>query len=208
MKDNPKIVIVDYGMGNLRSIQRALNNCGAESTLSNNCDEILNANKIILPGVGHFASAMNNMKNQDLISTLNEAVLIKKTPILGICLGMQIMGKYSEEGNVDGFGWIDANIKSFEVKDSFKHKVPHIGWNNTSQSNNSPLFRGISETELFYFVHSYHAIMQNDSQTIAVTNYSYDFTSAYAKDNIFGVQFHPEKSHDTGLKLLKNFIEL
>ena len=203
-----KIVVVDYGMGNLRSIQRALNNCGVQSIISKNYDEILNADKIILPGVGHFSSAMNNLNIHGLIPALNEAVLIKKTPILGICLGMQIMGKTSEEGNVNGLGWIDANIKSFEVKDTLKYKVPHIGWNNTTQSNNSPLFKGISENELFYFVHSFHAVMETDSQSIGITNYSYDFTSAYSKDNIFGVQFHPEKSHDTGLKLLKNFIEL
>lgn len=202
------IVIVDYGMGNLRSVQRALLECGAKSRISSNANEIIRADKIILPGVGHFGNAMKNLQSKGLSTALNKAVLQNEIPILGICLGMQIMGLSSEEGNIEGLGWINARIHQFNVDDTLKFKVPHIGWNNVLPIGDNTLFKNITKEDLFYFVHSFHAEMIEKKELIANTNYCYDFPSVYGKKNIFGVQFHPEKSHEAGLKMLTNFINL
>lgn len=203
-----EILIIDYGMGNLRSIQRALIECGAKSKISSDANEIIAAKKIILPGVGHFGNAMKNLTSKGLKTALNHAVLENETPILGICLGMQIMGLSSEEGNTEGLGWINARINQFNVDDNLKFKVPHIGWNNATPIDKNPLFKDITKEDLFYFVHSFHAEMIEKTELIANTNYCYDFPSVFGKKNIYGVQFHPEKSHEAGLKMLTNFINL
>lgn len=206
MKD--KIIIVDYGMGNLFSVRKKLYSLGIDAIVTSDKKELETADKIILPGVGHFAKAMENLKNIGLIKVLNQAVLVEKKPVLGICLGVQLMAKFSEEGNVDGLGWIDATVERFKIKDTLKYKVPQMGWNTVSQEKDSKLMHNISLEDEFYFVHSYHLNVLEKEIILNKTNYEYDFVSAIEKDNIFGVQYHPEKSHNAGAQLIKNFIEL
>lgn len=201
-------IVIDYGMGNLHSVKKKLQRIGVNAEISNNPTKIVRASKILLPGVGHFAKAIHNLKSFHLYEALNEAVLVKKTPILGICLGLQLMARHSEEGNVDGFGWFDAEVVHFNIQDQLKHKVPHMGWNNVTVMKPSALFRVIPESGEFYFVHAYHIKSNNPDDVLATTEYEYTFASALEKDNIFGVQFHPEKSHDIGEKLLTNFLKL
>jgi glutamine amidotransferase len=203
-----QIAIVDYGMGNLNSIRKKLTRLGVSSIISSDPKEIEAADKIILPGVGHFSKAMERLKALNLIDVLNEEVLIKKKPVLGICLGMQLMGNNSEEGNVNGLSWIDAEVVRFKVADTLKFKVPHTGWNQIKILKESLLMKNIPELSEFYFVHSYHLKTNNKDDILNESEFEYRFVSAIEKDNIFGVQYHPEKSHDIGDVLLNNFINL
>jgi glutamine amidotransferase len=203
-----KLVIVNYGTANLYSVKKSLDRMRVSSIISSDPKDIINTEKIILPGVGHFGKAMSNLKELNLLDTLHEAVLVKQKPILGICLGMELMAKESEEGNVEGLGWLDAEIIRFNVSDKLKYKIPHICWNQVYIKKNSPLMNNISDSSEFYFVHSYHLKINTQSDILSETQYDYFFPSAIEKDNIFGVQYHPEKSHDAGAQLLKNFIEL
>ncbi len=203
-----RLVIVNYGMGNLNSVKKMLDRMRVDAVISSNPEDIVNCRKIILPGVGHFGKAMSNLRKLDLLDVLNEAVLVKKKPVLGICLGMQLMAKKSEEGNVAGLGWFDAEVEKFSISDKIKYKIPHIGWNRINIKTKSPLMSDISDSSEFYFVHSYHLKAHHKADVINETQYDYTFASAIAKGNIFGVQYHPEKSHDAGARLLKNFIEL
>jgi glutamine amidotransferase len=202
-----KITIIDYGMGNLRSIQKAFERLRVQTNISSNNDEILKANKLVLPGVGHFESGIKNLRTSGLINVLNEMVLRDKTPILGICLGMQLMTDFSEEGNCEGLGWINGTCQKF-VFQNREIKVPHMGWNNLSINNKETLFKGISQDNFFYFVHSYHVNCKNEVEILTKTTYGNKFVSSFQKENIFGCQFHPEKSHDAGLKVLLNFANL
>ena len=202
-----KIVIVDYGMGNIYSISKKLKGENIKVIVSNDSNVILNSDKIILPGVGHFAKAIQNLQKLNLITSLNEAVLINKKPILGICLGLQLMTKKSEEGSANGLGWFDAEVQKFNIKNPFINKVPHTGWNKITVNKTSRIMTNINDEDEFYFVHSYHVV--SDSKDILnTTDYEYNFVSALEKDNIFGVQYHPEKSHDSGKKIFKNFLDL
>ena len=202
------LVIIDYGMSNLNSVKKALDKLKVNSIVSSNPEDVIRSQKIILPGVGHFGKAMSNLKELNLLDTLNEAVLVKKKPILGICLGMQLLAKRSEEGGGEGLGWFEAEVVKFDVSDKLKYKIPHMGWNQVSIKKNSPLMKNVAGMSEFYFVHSYHVKIENDVDTLNETEFDYVFPSAIEKENIFGVQYHPEKSHDTGAQLLKNFIEL
>lgn len=201
-----KIVIVDYGMGNIHSVARKMKLLGYTYCISARAEDILSADRIILPGVGHFGKAMNNLEELQLIESLNEAVLVKKIPILGICLGMQLMARSSEEGKSIGLGWFDAEVVPFSVSDTFKFKVPHTGWNTAIKQKESSIHVGLSDEESFYFVHAYHFQCGEKSDILHTTIYDYEFTSAVEKENILGVQYHPEKSHESGLALLRNFI--
>lgn len=203
-----QIAIINYGLGNLNSVKRKLARLGLNALISSLPSDILKADKLILPGVGHFQKAIENLKQLQIIESLNDAVLIKKTPILGICLGMQLMATHSEEGDVKGLGWFDADVIKFRVKDYLTHKVPHTGWNQIIKIKESQLMLDIPDLSEFYFVHSYHFRCSNPIDVLNETEYEYTFTSAVEKDNIFGVQYHPEKSHDVGEQLLKNFINL
>lgn len=204
-----KIVIVDYGMGNVGSIRNMLEHIGFSAVISGTLEKIKSADKLILSGVGAFDSAMNKISGAGILDVLNIKVMEKKTPILGICLGMQLFSHASEEGICRGLGWIDAATVRFSFTEpASRLRVPHMGWNTLSIRNPHPLFQGMSEDMRFYFVHSYHVQGVQEDMTIATTNYGYDFTSVIAKDNIYGVQFHPEKSHKFGMKLLNNFINL
>jgi glutamine amidotransferase len=198
------ITIIDYGMGNLRSVQKAFERIRVPARISSDVNEILSADKLVLPGVGHFAQGVSNLKQKGLFNTLNEAVIEKKKPILGICLGMQLMTEYSEEGSCEGFGWFSAKTERFIFKTNGL-KIPHMGWNNLSIKNSDSIFSGITAENFFYFVHSYFISCTNRSDILAETIYGNNFVSSFQKENIFGCQFHPEKSHDSGLLVLKNF---
>jgi len=203
------IVIVDYNMGNLGSIQNMLKRIGTEAKISSDFLDIKNANRLILPGVGAFDTGMKHLFEMDIVSILNKKVLEDKIPILGICLGMQLMTKKSEEGAMAGLGWIDADIIRFKFNKQQKTlKVPHMGWNYIKVVKENAIFKEVDENTRFYFVHSYHVICNKNEDILATTLYGYEFVSAINKDNIFGVQFHPEKSHKFGMKLLKKFLEL
>ena len=202
------LAIVDYRMGNLNSVKKKLDRLKTTVSITSNLRDIVKADKIILVGVGHFAKAMKNIKELDLLDALNEVVIVKKKPVLGICLGMQLMAKDSEEGKTEGLGWLDANVRKMQVDDTLKFKIPHTGWNKVIQSKKSHLMKGIPESSEFYFVHSYYFKSNETSNILNETEYCFKFTSAIEKDNIFGVQYHPEKSHDVGEVLLKNFISL
>jgi imidazole glycerol-phosphate synthase subunit HisH len=200
--------IVNYNMGNIGSVKKKIERIGYRAVVGSDAKTLSRADKLLLPGVGHFAKAVVELKQLDLMNFLNVEVLIKKKPILGICLGMQLMAKYSEEGNALGFGWFDAKIIRFRINNTLKYKVPHMGWNTIQPAKTSYLLDGIVEKPEFYFVHAYHAVSNNPDEILATTTYDYDFVSAFEKENIFGLQFHPEKSHDTGEKLLSNFLKL
>lgn len=200
------IAIVNYGMGNLRSVEKAFERIKVAIKISEDKKDILNAEKLILPGVGNFEKGIKNLKENGLFDVLNEAVLKRNIPILGICLGMQLMTEFSEEGNVDGFGWIKAKTKKFSFENSVL-KIPHMGWNNLSIKNNDTLFRNINVENFFYFVHSYYIICEDEDDILAETEYGNKFVSAFQRENLYGCQFHPEKSHDAGLRILRNFAE-
>lgn len=195
-------------MGNLNSVRRKLSQSRCSPLVSSDPKDIADADKLVLPGVGHFRRAMENLGKLNLTDALNEAVLARRKPILGICLGMQLMARRSEEGDAAGFGWIDGDVVRFRPKDTLKFKVPHVGWNQIAISKESALMKGIPELSEFYFVHSYYFKPDAAVDILNETQYDHTFTSAIEKDNIFGVQYHPEKSHDVGGMLLSNFVYL
>lgn len=203
------ITIIDYGMGNIGSIVNMLRKIGADFGVSSDPDEIHKANKIIIPGVGSFDNGMIRLNELKLIDVLNQKVVEQKTPVLGICLGMHLLTNKSEEGFLDGLGWIDAETIKFNSSNNNKIKIPHMGWNTVNiMKGSSPLFRNMYENAKFYFVHSYYVKCNNVTNVLTETEYGTDFASSIEKDHIFGVQFHPEKSHKYGMLLLKNFMEL
>lgn len=202
------IVIVNYGMGNIHSVVNKIRNYKIEPIVTSFYTDLMQADKIVLPGVGHFGQAITKLKELNLFDALIEVTLIRKKPILGICLGMQLMAKYSEEGNVEGLGWFDAEIKRLKVSDSKLYKIPHIGWTSVHFNKNSSLLKGIEDGSDFYFVHSYCCKCNSENDILNTSDYGGVFTSAIEKDNMFGVQYHPEKSHDVGMQLFKNFISL
>ena len=195
-------------MGNLRSVQKKFIHVGAKPIITSDPNEINNAIKLVLPGVGHFANGVKKLMESGIWDVLNEKVLFQKTPILGICLGMQLMAGRSEEGNVTGLNWFAAEVVKFQISDKLKYKVPHMGWNNSIVQKDSSLLIDISPDAMFYFAHSYHILCNNKKDILATTEYDYTFTSAIQKDNIYGTQFHPEKSHDWGEQLFNNFLSL
>lgn len=202
------IAVIDYSVGNPGSILNMLRKIGVEATLSADERILSMADKLILPGVGSFDSGMSNLRNSGLVPLLVELVLTKQTPILGICLGMQLLGKGSEEGWEEGLGWLDFKSVRFNFENAEKNlKVPHMGWNNLTVRRSSPLLSNTTETARYYFVHSYHALVDAPKILTAETSYGYSFASVLQEKNIYGVQFHPEKSHRFGLQLLKNFAE-
>jgi len=197
------IVIIDYEVGNVGSVLNMIKKIGHDCIISNDKDDIMNATHLILPGVGSFDYGMNQLKKHGLIEVLQQAKNINK-PILGICLGMQLLGKKSEEGSIEGLSFLDFEVVRFK---SESLQIPHVGWNTLNIKMTGSLFSEINYSK-FYFTHSYH-IITNDSKTIiATTEYGYEFVSVVGSNNIFGVQFHPEKSHKYGMTLLKNFINV
>lgn len=201
------ITIIDYGAGNVKSVQNMLKKIGIESISTHSIKEIENATKLILPGVGAFDYGMKNLASTGIIETLNKKVIQEKTPILGICLGAQMLGRKSEEGVEKGLGWIDMDVKIFNLDDS-SLKVPHMNWSNTTPHKKSKLFENMFENPRFYFVHSYFMSPNNPEDILCTVDYGGNFVAAVEKENIFGVQFHPEKSHKFGMKLLENFSDI
>lgn len=199
------IAIINYDLGNLNSIVNMLKVIGERGVITDDREIIQKADKIILPGVGAFDAGMNNLNRKGLTQVVKAAALEDGKPILGICLGMQLLGRKSEEGNQDGLGLIPFDNKRFQIKSESKLKVPHMGWDIIKINQKSPLTEGLVGEQRYYFVHSYHAVCDNRKNVLMTCDYEYEFAAAVVKDNIFGVQFHPEKSHDFGMILLKNF---
>jgi glutamine amidotransferase len=202
------IVIVDYGCGNLASIKNMIHKVGGESVISADEDVVSKATKIILPGIGAFDTGMKNLGERKFAGILNDKALKEKVPVLGICLGMQLMTRNSKEGNLNGLGWFDADTVKFEFNHDASKKIPLIGWKDVIQKKDSMLFKNMHESPRFYFVHSYYVRCNSGHDILATTNYGIDYVSAMEKDNLFGVQFHPEKSHKYGMVLFRNFIAL
>lgn len=201
------LVIIDTQMGNVKSIYNMLRKIGIKSKISSNLDVIKNAKKYILPGVGSFDTGMKYLKTTGIKDVLEKNVLKDKKPILGICLGMQLLTRGSQEGVLDGLGWIDAYVYRFNFHSlDIKLPIPNMGWN-IALNLSSKLWKNLDENR-FYFVHSFYVKTDNPSETISITNYGFNFASSIKKGNIYGVQFHPEKSHRYGMQLLKNFSEL
>lgn len=202
------LVLVNYRVGNFGSILNMLKKIGIEAIISTNISDIEKADRLILPGVGAFDNGMRNLNDSGLVPALHEKIIDNKTPILGICLGMQLLTKRSEEGSLPGLGWIDAQTVKFKFNDNHKNlKIPHMGWNTAKVVKQSALFNDINKEQRFYFVHSYHVVCNDAGDILTKTMHGCEFASAIQRDNILGVQFHPEKSHKFGMKLLKNFAE-
>lgn len=200
------IAILDYGVGNLKSIYNMFKKIGIESVITSDIEEIKKADKYLLPGVGSFDHGINSLRNAPFFSMLEKEVLENKKPILGICLGMQLLTNSSEEGKEKGLGWIDAKTIRFDLEDK-SLAVPHMGWNRVYPVSQDDLFKDLDDGR-FYFVHSYYVVCNDNANILGVTNYGAQFTCSIHKDNVYGVQFHPEKSHKFGMRLLKNFGEL
>jgi imidazole glycerol-phosphate synthase subunit HisH len=198
--------IIDYGMGNLGSVKNMFDKIGEQSVVTSDKEVIKNATKLILPGVGAFDSAIVNLHKFDIFDIIEQKVLEEKTPIMGICLGMQLLTKGSEEGVKDGFGFIDAEVKRFHF-DKMEDKlfIPHMGWNIANIQKESKFFSKDVKEQRFYFVHSYAVQCNRPEDILTTTKYGYEFVSGFEKDNISGFQFHPEKSHKYGMQLFKNF---
>ena len=202
------IVIVDYGIGNLASVLNMFKKIGIKDVVVSGDHAIISkASKILLPGVGAFDAGMNNLEETGLIPLLNQKAISEKIPILGICLGMQLLTKRSDEGMKIGLGWIDAETVKFNLAPELKLKVPHMGWNYIRVNRENPLIDMESKNR-FYFVHSYYVRCFDESQSLAISNFGVDFTCMVNKGNIFGAQFHPEKSLKFGMKVLENFSKL
>jgi imidazole glycerol-phosphate synthase subunit HisH len=199
------ITIVNYGVGNLASIQNILKKIGVNSIITTNIKDIEVAEKLILPGVGAFDACAAKLRQSGMIEMLNKRVLEEKVPILGICVGMQLLFSKSEEGEMPGLSWIAGKNVRFDQSKTGDLKIPHMGWKDVTPSKPSSLLKEMQEQPRFYFVHSYHAILENKEDSLLTAMHGYEFTCAVEKENIKGVQFHPEKSHKFGMKLLANF---
>ena len=202
------IAIINYGLGNLSSILNMHKRLGIDAVISADFEVLEKASGLILPGVGHFKKGMDNLKSSGMEPFLNKLVLENKKPVLGICLGAQLMTKHSEEADVEGLGWVDANTIRFQQHKMSSLRVPHMGWGDIKILVNNPLLSNLPDDPSFYHVHSYHFNFTEPAEVIATTVYGYEFASAFHKNNIYGTQFHPEKSHIYGMKVLENFNNL
>jgi len=203
------ISILDYGMGNVKSVANMLRKIGAAVKVISMPSELLSSEKIVIPGVGAFDAGMSALDEKGLLPVLNDRVLRARVPVLGICLGMQLFANCSEEGILDGLCWVDGEVKRFDFSSTDKSlKVPHMGWNEVKPISTHPLFKGIPVPMRFYFVHSFYFSPSIKQNVLSTSYYGHDFAAAIARDNIVGVQFHPEKSHKYGMLFLKNFVEL
>lgn len=200
------ITLIDYGVGNIFAFQNVYKRLDIPTKIAKSIDDLKDAQKLILPGVGSFDYAMNRLNGSGMREKLDELVLEKKIPVIGICVGMQMMGNRSDEGKEEGLRWIDGEILKFDEKlIEHRTKLPHMGWNDVFPVNNHSLFNGLEREAIFYFLHSFYFKCKNPSDTIATSEYGIPFSSAVNKDHIFGIQFHPEKSHHYGERLLNNF---
>lgn len=202
------IGILNYGLGNIRAFENIFKKLNTPCRRINNSDDFEKVDKIILPGVGSFDNAIQKLRNSNFLEELNKKVKVDKIPILGVCVGMQMMANSSEEGTMDGLGWISGTVKKFNYDSLNKNQnVPHMGWNNIYQRNEPIIFKNINSLK-FYFLHSYYLDPESKINIISTTKYGLEFCSAINQENIWATQFHPEKSHDSGIKLLENFSKL
>lgn len=202
------IIIVNYGMGNLGSVQNMFKRIGVPSKISSDLNEIRDADKLLLPGVGAFDTAMNKLNQTGLKDILYAKVMQEKTPVLGICLGMQLLTNNSEEGVLPGLGWINAETVKFEFKKEDNLKIPHMGWNRVFVKKQSQMTEHLPDEPRYYFVHSYHVRCTRPEDVLATTHFGIEFHSMIQHENVYGAQFHPEKSHRYGMKLLDNFSKI
>jgi imidazole glycerol-phosphate synthase subunit HisH len=202
------IAIVNYNIGNLSSVQNMLKRVGAASKITSNPADIEQAEKIIIPGVGHFDFGMKNLHESGLVPLLNQRVLENKVPVLGICLGVQLLTEGSEEGVTPGLGWVKGRTIAFDkTKLAAQQKIPHMGWAEVDRYTSSKLFTGMHPEPRFYFVHSFHLSLANEADSLCDATYGYAFSAGIEHENVLGTQFHPEKSHKFGMKLLENFVK-
>jgi glutamine amidotransferase len=203
------ITLIDYGVGNIFAFQNVYKRLDIPTKIAKSTKDLMDSQKLILPGVGSFDYAMNRLNNSGMREKLDELVLEQKVPVIGICVGMQMMGNRSDEGSEKGLKWIDGDILKFDEKlIQHRTKLPHMGWNDVTPVRNHPLFDGLEKEAIFYFLHSFYFKCNNPIDSIAISDYGVSFSSAVYKDNIYGIQFHPEKSHQYGEKLLYNFAML
>ena len=204
-----KIYIPKLSIGNTQSVVNMINRLGGEVVIANTPEDLLSAKKIILPGVGAFDTGMRELNEDGWTPILNKLVLEDKVLVLGICLGMQLFFDRSEEGELQGLGWIPGYLRKFQSSNDTPIKIPHMGWNTVDVQKTGGLITDSNEEELrYYFVHSYHAICENSLDVVATVSHGFDVTAAVKRENIFGVQFHPEKSHRFGMTLLNNFLSI
>ena len=202
------ITLIDYGVGNIFAFQNVYKRLDIPTKIAKNWQDLINAEKLILPGVGAFDAAIQQIDDGGFREVLTKKVLVNKTPILGICLGMQLLTEKSEEGVLKGLGWIRAETKKFDFGQNIERKIPHMGWNMIIHQHKSPLTENLPDDPRFYFVHSYFVKCRNDSNVICTTPYGHDFHSIISCENIYGAQFHPEKSHKFGMKIFENFSKI
>lgn len=203
------ITIIDYGLGNIKAFMNVYKRLGINVKIARKTSDIEGASKIILPGVGAFDYAMSQFNKSGMRDEVENQVFNKKVPVVGICVGMQMMAKKSDEGSLPGLGWIDGNVKLFNP-DLIKYqtRLPHMGWNTIRKYRENNLFQGIDDGARFYFLHSYYFDCNNEKDVLCQTEYGINYASAVNRENIFGIQFHPEKSHSNGIQLLSNFAKL
>lgn len=206
IKKSPTISIVNYGVGNLLSIKNVINKIGGNAIIIDDVDDLKKAEKIILPGIGAFDAGMQYLQQKGWVDALNEAAIKKKLPVLGICLGMQLMCRKSQEGILPGLGWLDAEVVKFNIPNNSTNKIPHMGWNAIDVKKQNALVTNTQIEQRFYFVHSYHVVCNNPGDILATATHEYPFVAAIAHHNLFATQFHPEKSHRFGMELLTHFL--
>lgn len=200
--------IIDYGVGNTLAFANVFTRLNIPFSAATNCDELDGATKLILPGVGSFDHAMRSFNNSGMREKVEHMVLNDGVPVIGICVGMQMLATGSEEGELEGLNWIPGTVRKFDFADNAQLQIPHMGWNDISPTNQDGLFKDMSSSPEFYFLHSYYYDPESKDSSYAETEYGERFTVAVKRNNIFGVQFHPEKSHSNGHSLLKNFAEM
>lgn len=203
------IAIIDYGIGNLSSIKNMLKKLNQEVCIAESSEEILTASKLILPGVGTFEEGINKLHLSGLLDSINHRVLVDKIPILGICLGMQMMTSSSEEGDVEGLNWVTGVVKKFpEYTTQWRLRVPHIGWSFVTKAKENEILSGLQDLTRFYFIHSYYVECKDSNDVLLTSEYGFEFVSAFNHQNVYGVQFHPEKSHIYGMAFLNSFANM
>lgn len=203
------ITLIDYGVGNINAFVNVYKRVDVPVKIAKTKEDLIGAEKLILPGVGHFDHAMTQLNNSGMRDTLDKMVLVDKIPVIGICVGMQMMANNSDEGTLEGLKWIDASVRKFdESKINQVTRLPHMGWNDVKPVKDIPLFKGLEKDAIFYFLHTYYFECNNPNDVMAVTEYGGEFASAAHHENKYGIQFHPEKSHSYGETLLHNFAKL
>lgn len=202
-----RVSLVNYGLGNIHAFANIYRRLNIDVDIVNDANGLAAAERLILPGVGAFDWAMNRLNHSGIRDALDEAVLVRGVPVLGVCVGMQMMARTSDEGDLPGLGWIDGRVARFDLSEARRYPLPHMGWNDIRPRSAACLFKGF-ESSRFYFLHSYFFVPEHDQDVLATADYDGEFTAAVRKGNIIGTQFHPEKSHQWGIDLLRNFAEL